>query len=100
MNTSTGAITGTPTAVGSFSVTVVATDNDGNSAPQTITFNVTDGIAPNQPTITAGYATLTNANSVAVEVNGEVGASVWVNGTNTGSVIAANGKVSVNLDTS
>lgn len=33
------------------------------------------------------------------EVNGEIGATVWVNGSNTGSVVGVGGKVTINLDT-
>lgn len=100
LNTATGAITGTPTTIGTYNVTVLSYDNDGNSNTDAIQFNISDGVAPATPTITAGYPTITSANSVSVQVNGEVGASVWVNGNNTGSVIGAGGNVSVSLDTS
>lgn len=100
LNTATGAITGTPTTVGAYSITVLTFDTDGNSNADSVSFNVTDGIAPNAPTITAGYDTLTASNSVTVEVNGEIGTSVWVNGADSGVVIGGTGKANVNLDTS
>ena len=43
--------------------------------------------------------TSTSAESVSVEVNGKVGATVWVNGTNVGT-IGADGKLIISLDTS
>lgn len=58
-----------------------------------------DSTPPNNPTLTT-TPTHTNGNSVSVEVNGEVGAKVFVGGVDTGSVIAGNGKVTINLDTS
>ncbi|GAB1392253.1 hypothetical protein MASR1M60_04160 [Rhodocyclaceae bacterium] len=58
-----------------------------------------DTTPPNQPTLTTspGY---TDANSLSVEVNGEAGATIWVNGTNTGATLENNGKSSISLDTS
>ncbi len=100
LNTATGAITGTPTSTGTYNVTVLAFDNDGNSNADAVSFNISDGVAPATPTVTAGYPSVTSANSVSVQVNGEIGASVWVNGADTGFVIGAGGNVSVNLDTS
>ncbi|HRB71463.1 MAG TPA: T9SS sorting signal type C domain-containing protein [Flavobacterium sp.] len=43
LNTTTGAITGTPTAVSSASVTVKATNTVGDSDPATINFNIGKG---------------------------------------------------------
>lgn len=40
LNTTTGVISGTPTATGTFIMTVTATDNDGASNPGSITFNI------------------------------------------------------------
>lgn len=40
LNTTTGEISGTPTAAGSTSVTVTATNGGGTSAPATINFNI------------------------------------------------------------
>jgi hypothetical protein len=100
LNTTTGVISGTPTVAGTYNVTVLSTDNDGNSNTDAITFNVSDGVAPTAPVLTGGYATTTAANSVPVEVNGEIGAAVWVNGVDTGSVVAGTAKVTINLDTS
>ena len=50
MNTTTGAITGTPTAAGTANVTVTATNAIGTSSPATISFN----IAKASQTITFG----------------------------------------------
>ena len=41
LNTSTGVISGTPTATGSYSVTVTATNAGGTSSPATINFTIT-----------------------------------------------------------
>ncbi|MBK8761428.1 MAG: putative Ig domain-containing protein [Sulfuritalea sp.] len=100
LNVTTGIISGTPTVAGTYNVTVLATDNDGNSNTDAITLTVSDGIAPVAPVLTGGYATTTAANSVPVEVNGEIGAAVWVNSVDTGSVVAGTAKVTINLDTS
>lgn len=100
LNTATGAITGTPTTAGTFGITVLAYDTDGNSNADSVAFSIADATAPNVPTVTAGYPSITSANSVTVEVNGEVGSTVWVNGTSTGVTIGGTGKANVNLDTS
>lgn len=65
----------------------------------TVTLNGIDTTPPAQPTLTS-TPTFTTQNSVSVEVNGEVGAAIWVNGANTGSTIQANGKQTIALDTS
>ncbi len=43
LNTTTGVITGTPTAAGTSSVTVTATNSIGTSTPGTINFNISKG---------------------------------------------------------
>lgn len=43
LNTSTGAITGTPTTAGSFSVDVTASNGSGTSVPATINFTIAKG---------------------------------------------------------
>lgn len=53
LNTATGAITGTPSAAGSFSVDVTATNGGGTSAPATLSFT----IAKANQTITFGALT-------------------------------------------
>lgn len=77
--------------------------NNAQASVSTVPFTTLatpDTTPPTNPTITAGYASSTSANSVSVEVNGEIGATVWVNGSNTGSVVGVGGKVTINLDTS
>jgi hypothetical protein len=74
-------------------------DKAGNvSAAASATLTVDSGV-PVAPTLatTPAYAI---GNSTIVEVRGEVGAQVWVNGANTGLVIDGTGKVNVPLDTS
>lgn len=87
LNTATGAIAGIPTTAGTYSITVLAYDTDGNSNADSVAFSIADAVAPNAPTVTSGYATVTSANSVTVEVNGEIGSTVWVNGSSTGVTI-------------
>jgi Ricin-type beta-trefoil lectin domain/Putative Ig domain len=50
IDTTTGAITGTPTTAGSYAPTVTATDNGGTSGTTTFAWNVTGGSTP--PTVT------------------------------------------------
>ncbi|MDD5197399.1 MAG: putative Ig domain-containing protein, partial [Candidatus Gracilibacteria bacterium] len=77
LNTSTGAITGTPTTAGTYNITVTATDNDGASNADAIQFTVNaapDTTPPSTPatlTLTgnagasAGY---TNTQSISLNV--------------------------------
>lgn len=74
-------------------------DKAGNvSAAASATLTVDSGV-PVAPTL-ATTPTYAIGNSTVVEVRGEVGAQVWVNGANTGLVIDGTGKVNVPLDTS
>ncbi|MBK9348051.1 MAG: hypothetical protein IPN06_17435 [Burkholderiales bacterium] len=88
-----------------FEVTPVSTVAPATGTPVVSSATATVAAAPDVtppaiPTLTATPGPYTNANSVAVEVNGEVGAVVWVNGSSTGATVAGSGKVAVNLDTS
>ncbi|PWA05160.1 hypothetical protein DB895_07575 [Flavobacterium psychrotolerans] len=58
LNTSTGAITGTPTASGSSSITVTATNGAGTSTPVTISFTIASG-----PCLSANFDSSTSVPS-------------------------------------
>lgn len=64
-----------------------------------ITFTGIDTQAPSTPSLTT-TPSATNQDTVSVEVNGEVGASIWLNGSDSGLTIGATGKTWVPLDTS
>ncbi|EGG94167.1 PKD domain containing protein [gamma proteobacterium IMCC1989] len=68
------------------------------SAPLNISITK-DTTAPNAPTLTE-LPTATIEDTIAVEVNGEVGAKVFVNGVDSGEVVTSSGKVLIALDTS
>lgn len=74
-------------------------DRAGNVSTAASATVVVDTGLPPAPTLTTTpvYAI---GNSTVVEVRGEVGAQVWVNGANTGLVIGGTGKVNVPLNTS
>ncbi|MFG5775617.1 putative Ig domain-containing protein [Comamonas sp. J-3] len=80
LNTSTGAITGTPTAAGSYPVTVQVTDSAGHTAslPLTITVVLADVTVPtaNQTLPAAVVGTPYNASIVATGGAGGYGFSV------------------------
>ena len=57
-----------------------------------------DTTPPAKPTLTTTPTTTTN-DTQSIEVNGEIGASIWVNGVNMGT-IGSNGKAIIDLDTS
>ena len=59
---------------------------------------VPENISPIKPTLTT-VPTISSEDTQSVEVNGEVGARVWVNGTSIGT-IDSTGKLTINLDTS
>jgi hypothetical protein len=70
--------------------------NESNALTFTI---LKDSTVPSAPTLTI-MPTVTSDDSVAVEVNGEIGSKVFVNGVDSGRVIAPSGKVLTTLDTS
>ncbi|MCG2148244.1 putative Ig domain-containing protein, partial [Staphylococcus epidermidis] len=47
----TNTISGTPTEVGKYLITITTIDKDGNTATTTLTINIIDTTAPEQPTI-------------------------------------------------
>ena len=85
-------------------IRVTGTDKFGNAISINfrvdLPFGSADTTPPNTPTLTASPPAYINTNSVSVEVNGEAGATVFVNGASTGSTVAGNGKVTVSLNTS
>lgn len=114
VNTSTGAITGTPTAAGSSSVTVSATNVSGTgSATLVLTINPSGGGGPAtliagwdfQTTTTGGTAAAAAPNSPTVYsanfgtgtlyLNGTNGASTWVTATS-GNETSSFGGTAVN----
>jgi hypothetical protein len=68
------------------------------SAPLNISITK-DTTAPNAPTLTE-LPTATIEDTITVEVNGEVGAKVFVNNVDSSEVVASSGKVLIALDTS
>ena len=93
--------------VGTYNITYNVSDSLGNIANQVIRTVIvkakpiienTDTIAPSKPTLTTTPTTTTN-NTQNIEVNGEVGATVWVNAVQKG-IIGDDGKTTINLDTS
>lgn len=58
-----------------------------------------DTTSPSKPILTTELPTSTTRNSISIEVNGEFGATVWVNGVQKGT-ISSSGKLTLTLDTS
>ncbi|CAN7218444.1 Ig-like domain repeat protein [Acidovorax sp. LjRoot66] len=74
-------------------------DKAGNvSAAASASLTVDTGV-PVAPTLTTTPSWATG-NAMQVEVQGEVGAQIWVNGVNTGQTVGAGGKTTITLDTS
>nr|WP_203422261.1 Ig-like domain repeat protein [Acidovorax sp. ST3] len=74
-------------------------DKAGNvSATVSTSFSVDTGV-PVAPTLTTTPAWATG-NSTQVEVQGEVGAKIFVNGVDTGLTVGASGKTTITLNTS
>ncbi|WP_185843396.1 putative Ig domain-containing protein, partial [Staphylococcus epidermidis] len=69
----TNTISGTPTEVGKYLITITTIDKDGNTATTTLTINVIDTTAPEQPTINK-----VTENSTEVSGRGEPGTIVEV----------------------
>ncbi|WP_126926061.1 putative Ig domain-containing protein, partial [Staphylococcus epidermidis] len=69
----TNTISGTPTEVGKYLITITTIDKDGNTATTTLTINVIDTTAPEQPTINK-----VTENSTEVSGRGESGTIVEV----------------------
>lgn len=57
-----------------------------------------DTVAPTTPTLTSDTNT-TQATSTTVEVNGEVGAKIFVDGVDTNQTIGSSGKTNISIDT-
>ena len=93
--------------IGTYRVTYDVNDSAGNVANQVVRtvridakpiVVIPDTTAPNKPTLTTTPSTTTNETQ-SIEVNGEIGATVWVNGSNVGT-LDSTGKRTINLDTS
>ncbi|WHI81548.1 putative Ig domain-containing protein [Staphylococcus epidermidis] len=69
----TNTISGTPTEVGKYLITITTIDKDGNTATTTLTINIIDTTAPEQPTINK-----VTENSTEVSGRGEPGTIVEV----------------------
>ncbi|MDH9024071.1 putative Ig domain-containing protein [Staphylococcus epidermidis] len=69
----TNTISGTPTEVGKYLITITTIDKDGNTATTTLTINIIDTTAPEQPTINK-----VTENSTEVSGRGEPGTVVEV----------------------
>jgi hypothetical protein len=82
--------------VGNENNTTSSNENNGTTSNETN--NTTDTTAPAKPTLT-NVASTTTLNSESVEIHGEVGATVWVNGVNRGTLDSA-GVLTISLDTS
>ncbi|SFV60527.1 MSHA biogenesis protein MshL [hydrothermal vent metagenome] len=93
--------------VDTYNITYNVSDSSGNSANEVTRtvivkakpiIETPDTIPPTKPTLTTTPTTTTN-DTQSVEVNGEVGATVWVNDVEVGT-IGDNGKVTIDLNTS
>ncbi|WP_238924795.1 putative Ig domain-containing protein [Staphylococcus epidermidis] len=69
----TNTISGTPSEVGKYLITITTIDKDGNTATTTLTINVIDTTAPEQPTINK-----VTENSTEISSRGEPGTVVEV----------------------
>ncbi|MCG1591927.1 putative Ig domain-containing protein, partial [Staphylococcus epidermidis] len=69
----TNTISGTPTEVGTYLITITTIDKEGNTATTTLTINIIDTTAPEQPTINK-----VTENSTEVSGRGEPGTIVEV----------------------
>ncbi|WP_233266556.1 putative Ig domain-containing protein [Staphylococcus epidermidis] len=69
----TNTISGTPSEVGKYLITITTIDKDGNTATTTLTINVIDTTAPEQPTINK-----VTENSTEISGRGEPGTVVEV----------------------
>ncbi|MBM0800012.1 YSIRK-type signal peptide-containing protein [Staphylococcus epidermidis] len=70
---STNTISGTPSEVGKYLITITTIDKDGNTATTTLTINVIDTTAPEKPTINK-----VTENSTEISGRGEPGTVVEV----------------------
>ena len=93
--------------VDTYNITYNVSDSSGNSANEVTRtvivkakpiIETPDTIPPTKPTLTTTPTTTTN-DTQSVEVNGEVGATVWVKDVEVGT-IGDNGKVTIDLNTS
>ena len=78
LNASTGAITGTPTAVGSFAAGVTAADAFGDTATQSYTIVVSyPAIIITPPTLPTGYVGLSYTSTAPAATGGNGGPYTW-----------------------
>ena len=93
INTTTGAITGTPTASAAYSVTLKVTDSTGLTASQTITWTTNTGINVTLPTANMWSALNTTITSITATSAG--GTGTWsATGLPTGISVSSGGVIS------
>ncbi len=89
LNTSTGAITGTPTVVGSFTFGVQASDAFGDSLTQSYTIVVSyPSISITPPTLPVGYVGLSYTSTAPAATGGNGGPYTWTVGSGLPSLTA------------
>lgn len=98
LNTSTGAITGTPTTAGAFNFTAEVVDSKGNSATVICSILVTSGTNPSTTTLSLTPSSIA-AGSVGPVVMAATVAPLSGSGTPTGSVAYFNGSTQVGTAT-
>lgn len=88
--------------IGDYTVTYDVNDSANNQANQVSRIVsvvlAPDTTPPTKPTLTTTPTTTTN-NTQSIEINGEVEATVWIDGVQKGT-IGADGKLTISLDTS
>ncbi|MDR2327040.1 MAG: putative Ig domain-containing protein [Acidovorax sp.] len=90
LNATTGQITGTPTASGSFSFTIQVTDSHGATGSQTYTQTVAQQ-TPQANAVTASVAANSSANGIALSISGGTATSVAVTTQAAHGIAAASG---------
>jgi hypothetical protein len=97
-NTTTGAVSGTPTTAGPYSVTLTATDSRGAHGSATFTWNITNTVtvtAPAAQTSTAGTAISPNVTVTATDSSSTATITGWsLSGAPPGLTINASGVIS------
>ncbi|MCT4592235.1 MAG: putative Ig domain-containing protein, partial [Candidatus Gracilibacteria bacterium] len=100
LNTNTMMLEGTPLSgqKGKYEITFKATDTGSNEVSIVFNVEVIDNTAPEAPTL-ANYPTLTNQNVISLDVQGEVGSEIVIEGVSYGS-IPEGGVATISIDIS